>query len=279
MPTEQVFTPNTLESALALLDKYGPELLVIAGGTTAMPAVKQGLSWPRYAMTLNRVGLGGVRAVNEHFEIGATTNLTSVAQIAELPVLAQAAHKIGGWAIRNMATLAGNLFVPPPAGDAAVAMLALDGQVVLRSSRAERCVPLDGFFTGLMQTLLHPDELVTGLIVDRPKGRSTFLKLARREANSPAVVSVAAQVSQDAQGKVTDARIALGAAGDYPFRAKIAEAALTGRPLDEAAIDAAAQAAVQEANPFDDALASAWYRRKMVGVYVKRALNSLAGVE
>jgi CO/xanthine dehydrogenase FAD-binding subunit len=276
MATERIFSPDSLDAALDLLNEYGYEMLVIAGGTTAMPAVNQGLSYPRVAMTLHRLKLNQVRAVNSHFEIGATTTLTRIAQLAEVPILAQAARSIGGWTIRNMATLAGNLFVPPPAGDAATALLALDAEVMLRSKKGDRRVPLAQLYTGLMQTVLTPGELVTQLNVPSPRGKTAFCKFGRRHANSPAVVTVAAKLIQDARGHVTEARIALGAAGDYPLRAKQAEAALVGRTLDSKSIADAAELAKQDAQPFSDALASEWYRRKMVGVYVTRALEEIA---
>ncbi len=228
-------------------------------------------------MTLHRLKLNEVRAVNGLLEIGATTTLTRVTQINDVPLLAEAARSIGGWAIRNLATVAGNLFVPPPAGDAATALLALDAQVVAAHKGGERRVPLDQFFTGMMQTVLAPNELVTRLDVPRPRGKTAFIKFGRRHANSPAVVTVAAQVVRDEHGVCNFARIALGAAGDYPLRAKRAEAELLGRRLDDKAIADAAELAKQEAKPFSDALASEWYRRKMVGVFVKRALEVIAG--
>src|SRR5262249_11913105 len=103
------------------------------------------------------------------------------------------------------------------------------------------------------------------------------LRYGRRQANTPAVVAVAARVVIGADGAVTDARLALGAAGPHPLRARQAEAALIGRPLDQDSIIAAAQAAQAECDPPTDALASGWYRKKMVGVFVKRALESLTG--
>lgn len=276
MATEKIFSPDSLDAALELLNEYGYELLVIAGGTMAMPAVNQGLSYPRVAMTLHRLKLNDVRAVNNHFEIGATTTLTRVAQFADIPLLAQAARSIGGWSIRNMATLAGNLFVPPPAGDAATALLALDAQVMLGHKGGVRRIPLADLYTGLMQTVLAPNELVTRLDVPRPRGKTAFFKFGRRHANSPAVVTVAARLVQDGGGQVTEARLALGAAGDHPLRAKQAETALVGRKLDPKSIADAAELAKQDAQPFADSLASEWYRRKMVGVYVTRALEEIA---
>jgi carbon-monoxide dehydrogenase medium subunit len=218
--------------------------------------------------------LNEARAANNHFEIGATTTLTRVAQM-DVPLLSQAAKSVGSWSVRNMATLAGNLFAPPPAGDAATALLALDAEALCVRKNRERRIPLDQFFTGLMQTILAPNELVTKIIVPKPRGKTAYLKFGRRHANTPAVVTVAVQVMQDGKGVCTDARVALGAAADFPMRAKKAEAALKGRALDAKSIADASALAMEEAKPFTDALATEWYRRKMVGVFVRRALEGL----
>lgn len=178
-----------------------------------------------------------------------------------------------------MATLAGNLFVPPPAGDAATAMLALDAQVAAAHKGGERCIPLDEFFTGMVQNVLKPNELVTHIDLPRPSGKTAYLKFGRRKLNAPAIVTAAVRVVTREDGVCTEARIALGAAADYPFRAKQAEATLVGRKLEARSIADAAEFAQQEARPFNDALASEWYRRKMVGVFVKRALEKASGVE
>jgi CO/xanthine dehydrogenase FAD-binding subunit len=225
-------------------------------------------------LSLQRAGLSGVQ-VNGQIEIGATTNLSLVADLVELPLLANATRDIGSWAIRNMATLGGNLFAPPPSGDAAVALLALDAQVVAQSKKGTRRISLDSFYTGLLQTSLRPNELVTQIVVPKGRGKTAWVKYARREANAPAVVSVAARIVTDPEGVVTEARLALGSANDFPMRAKMAEAELVGRGLNAESIADAANAAMSEATPFDDALASAWYRKKMVGVYVRRVLESI----
>jgi CO/xanthine dehydrogenase FAD-binding subunit len=229
-------------------------------------------------MSLHGAKLNVVRAVNGHVEIGAMATLTRVTQISELPMLAEAARHVGGWAIRNMATLAGNLFVPPPAGDAAVALLALDAQVIAAAKSGVRSIPLDQFFTGLMQTALGPGELVTRLDVPRPRGKCAFLKLGRKQANTPAIITVAVQVTQNDKRVCSDARIALGAAADHPVRARRAEAALLGQPLEAKSVAEAAALAMQDALPFSDALASDWYRRKMVGAFVRRALEMVGGL-
>jgi CO/xanthine dehydrogenase FAD-binding subunit len=274
MSIEKFFAPESVEGALDVLQQYGSDALILAGGTMVMPLINEALTSPRAVLSLQRAGLNSVN-VNGQIEIGATTNLTRVSQLNELPLLATATRGIGSWAIRNMATLGGNIFAPPPSGDAAVALLALDAQVVASSKSGERKIALDSFYSGLLQTNLRPNELVTRIVVPKPRGKTAWIKFARREANAPSVVAVAARIVTDPEGIITDARIALGGANDFPMRAKQAEAELVGRGLDAESIAAAANAAMNEANPFSDALASAWYRRKMVGVYVRRTLENI----
>lgn len=274
MPIEKFFAPETIDGALDILNQYGSDALILAGGTMVMPLINEALTSPRVVLSLQRAGLNTVRA-NGQFEIGATTNLTRVSQLNELPLLANATRDIGSWAIRNMATLGGNIFAPPPSGDAAVALLALDAQVVAQSKNGERKLALDSFYTSLMQTILRPNELVTRIVIPKPRGKTAWLKYARRERNAPSVVSVAARIVTDPEGVITDARIALGGANDFPMRAKKAEAELVGRGLNKESIADAANAAMNEAKPFSDALASEWYRKKMVGVFVKRVLEGI----
>ena len=270
MTAKIYYQPRSLAEALDLLAQHGPGLLVIAGGTLAMPLVNKGVSLPEVAMGLRRAGLDRITTGDHAAGIGSMVTLTQVAQ-ANLPLLSEAAQHIGGWAIRNMGTVGGNLFAPPPAGDLAAALLALDAQIVLASKRGQRVMPLAGFFTGFMMTALDPDELVVEFRVPWAGGNPAFLKHGRLHSNTPAVVTVAAQVVRS-NGAVKDARIALNAVGPHPMRARKAEAALIGSKGDEAAIAAAADAAMQECEPFTDPIASEWYRRKMTGVFVKRAL-------
>lgn len=274
MPIEKFFAPETLDGALDVLNQYGSDALILAGGTMVMPLINEALTSPRVVLSLQRAGLNSIH-VNGQIEIGATTNLARVSQMTELPLLATATRQIGSWAIRNMATLGGNIFAPPPSGDAAVALLALDAQLMIQSQRGERRLPLDAFYTGLLQTNLRPNELVTHIVVPKSRGKIAWLKYSRREKNAPSVVAVATRLVTDPEGIITEARIALGGANDFPIRVRNAEAELVGRGLNAESIAAAANAAMNEAKPFTDALASDWYRKKMVGVYVKRALEGI----
>lgn len=274
MPIDKFFAPESVAGALDVLNEYGFDALILAGGTMVMPLLNEALTSPRVVLSLQNAGLDRVN-VNGQIEIGAMTKLTRVAQMSQLPLLAVATREIGSWAIRNMATLGGNLFAPPPAGDAVVAQLALDALIVAQGRDGERRIALDSFYGGLLQTALKPNELVTRIVVPPLRGKTAWLKYGRREANSPAVVSVAARLVTDPEGVISEARIALGGANDFPMRAKSAEAALTGRGLTAESIADAANAAMTEAKPFSDALASEWYRKKMVGVYVRRALEGI----
>ena len=174
-----------------------------------------------------------------------------------------------------MGTVGGNLFTPPPGGDVATALLALDARVVATRPAGSRLLPLADLWTGFMTTALAGDELVTSIVVPIAAGRTAFVKFGRKTANTPSVVTVAVHATMDGD-TVSAARIALGAAGPHPLRMTRAEAAITGTRLDEAAIVAAAGAATDDCDPITDAVASDWYRRRMVGVFVRRALTELA---
>jgi CO/xanthine dehydrogenase FAD-binding subunit len=269
------FLPGSVPEALALLGVHGPELLVMAGGTVAMPLINDGISLPTQVMGLRRAGLDRMEAAGGELRIGATTTLTRLLEQGHSPMLREAARRTAGWSIRNMGTVGGNLFAPPPGGDVATALLALDSRVVLAGPRGTREVALADFWTGFMTTSMAADELATAIAVPLDEGASAFVKFGRKASNTPAVVTVAAHVVRDGS-KVTRARIALGAAGPHPMRALVAESIVTGALHDEKTIAEAAEAAAAESEPFTDGIASEWYRRRMVGLFVQRALTEIA---
>jgi CO/xanthine dehydrogenase FAD-binding subunit len=190
-------------------------------------------------------------------------------------MLREAAASTASWSIRNMGTVGGNLFTPPPGGDVAVALLALDATVTLAGPRGERVLPLTDFFTGFLANALAADELLVDVQVPIPSEPTVYMKFGRKHANTPAVVTVAVRLTWD-EGRVADARIALGAVGPHPIRARQAERLLVGTNLEPDAIAAAADAAAEGSEPFTDGIATDWYRRRMVGLFVGRALEQLA---
>jgi CO/xanthine dehydrogenase FAD-binding subunit len=275
LTVKNYFLPHSASEAAGLLAEYGPAILLISGGTIAMPLINEGISMPEYVLGLRQAGLNTLHRSNGSLAIGATTTLSQMQAQRDIPMLAAAAHNVGGWAVRNMGTAGGNLFAPPPAGDFATALLALDARVKLVSKTGARSLPLVDFYTGFMLTALQPGELVVEIEAPLPLGKTSYIKYGRRHANTPAVVTVAAQIWLEGY-RVQQARIALNAAGPYPLRATQAEKALVGAALNAASIAAAADAAALECQPFTDAVASEWYRRKMVAVYVRRALEQIA---
>jgi CO/xanthine dehydrogenase FAD-binding subunit len=229
-------------------------------------------------MGLRQAGLNYVNRANGTIAIGAATALSQLLKLEAGPMLRDAARNTAAWSIRNMGTVGGNIFAPPPAGDVAVALLALDARVKLVGANGVRVLPLAEFYTGFMTNDLQPDELLAEIQVPVPAGKTVYLKYGRKHANTPSIVTVAAHIVRSGK-KVKQAQIGLNGVGPHPLRARKAEAALVGSSLDAEAIAGAAAAASKECEPFTDAIASEWYRRRMVGVYVSRALSQLAGEE
>jgi CO/xanthine dehydrogenase FAD-binding subunit len=267
--------PQSLEEAVGLLAEYEGDLLMMGGGTLAMPLINHGITAPETVMGLRQAGLDYVRHDNGALAIGATTTLSEMRENQAIPMLQEAAANTAAWTIRNMATVGGNLFAPPPAGDFAVALLALDAQLKLVGPAGQRLVPLADFYTGFLSNVMKPNELLAEVVVPLPQGKTAYAKFGRKQANTPAVVTVAAHLVFES-GRVHEARLALNAVGPHPMRAETAESILKGSPLNEAKIDAAAKAAAKASRPESDALASAWYRRKMVNVQVNRVLTRIA---
>lgn len=275
MTIREYLVPESLPAAIGLLERHGPELLVMAGGTVVMPLINEGKALPERVMSLRRAGVHGIEERGDDLAIGAATTLTQLLAQDRVALLRDGSRNTASWSIRNLATVGGNLFTSPRGGDVAVALLALDARVRLAGPRGDRELPLADFYTGLGRTACAPDELLVEILVPSAERETAYLKFGRKQANTPAVVTVAIALERR-DGVVTNARICLGAAGPHPIRAASAEAAIVGSALEPAAVQEAAAAAAQECRPLTDAVASEWYRRRMVEVFVKRGLEQLA---
>ena len=274
MAVEAYYRPTSLDEALDLTAEHESALEVISGGTITMPAVNEGHTFPSHVLDLRPLGLDYVRTEGDTLRLGATTTLTDVIDRSDVPLLRQAARHTGGWAVRNMGTVGGNLFAPPPLGDFAVALLALDAEVEIRSRDERRRVPLSEFYRGEGRAI-DPDELVTEIRVPAPEGETAYLKYTRNQEPAPPIVTVAVRVAVQG-GVVDEARIAANGADTHPVRMREAERVIEDAALDDDAIERAADAAVESADPPRDAVASEWYRRKMVGQYVSKALGEIS---
>jgi len=224
-------------------------------------------------VSLRHAGLGGLEVNGGRAVVGAAVTLARLGRDERLTVLRPVVESIASPTIRNLATVAGNLFVRQPYGDLAVALLALDAEVSVEGSAGKASRPV----AAVLEDGVAPRQLVTAVAFDVPDpGRWFYTKAMRRRQNSASIVTVAAVVLVE-DGQVASARIALGGAGARPVRAVSAEAALTGRPFDRPHVEQAAHAALDDASPFDDAYASAWYGRRVLPVHVRRALLGEGG--
>jgi carbon-monoxide dehydrogenase medium subunit len=265
---------------LLLLRKVGKRGRIVAGATDI---VTQADRSTRFLIDITRLGLNFVRGGNRECVIGATTTM---AELEHSPViralaggiLAKAAATCGSIQNRNMATVGGNLANASPAADTASVLLALDVQVVLASSRRERKIALAEFYSGPHQNTLNGDMLTEIVIPALPSGGRlgwSFQKLGRTETDI-SLVNVAAGLQADARGRIKWARLALGAVGPTPLRARNAKELLLGNALNEDLLTRVSEAVMKEISPISDSRASAEYRREMSAVLARRALRECA---
>ena len=225
-------------------------------------------------MGLRRAGMDNV-TMNGASVIGAAATMTQMETQTRYPILQEAAHSVGGWAVRNMATVGGNLFNQPPFGDFCVALLALDTKLKIQSADSERMVDLNEFMTnGRVTGGRRADRRIT---CPQSKRIDRFRKFGRRQANTATIVTVAAQINV-VDRVVNGARIALGGAEQVAIRSYAAEAVLNNAPISQEIVAEAAAAAAKASNPITDAVASEWYRRQMIEVQLKQTLSEMLGV-
>lgn len=275
--------PETLEEALALLADDPDDTLVMAGGTALVILMKQGLIRPARVIGLRRIAeLREIGATDAGLALGALATHGALARAqavrAHSAALAATFAAVATVRIREQATLGGNLAHADPAQDPPVTLLALDGVAVTRSKTGSRRIPLDALFVDVFETALEPDELLLRVEVPPlPAGaRVTYQKFLPGTLDDYATVSVAAAINAGPGGTCTHARIALGAAGPIPLRARDAERSLVGQRLDDAAIREAAALAAAATDPIDDLRGSAEYKRAMAAVWTERALRAVA---
>ncbi|MEA2660894.1 MAG: aerobic carbon-monoxide dehydrogenase medium subunit [Chloroflexota bacterium] len=274
--------PETLAEAVALLATDVDDTHVLAGGTSLVILMKQDLVRPARVIGLRR--LVELRAIDggDGLRIGALATHGALARSAAVrahaPALARTFAAVATVRIREQATVGGNLAHADPAQDPPVTLLALDGRAVAASAAGTRTIPLDELFVDVFETSLRADELLVRIeLPPLPGGaRATYKKFLPSTLDDYATVSVAVVVAVDGGGRCTHARIALGGAAPVPLRAREAERALLGRPLDDAAIREAAERAAAATDPIDDLRGSAEYKRAMARVWTERALREVA---
>jgi carbon-monoxide dehydrogenase medium subunit len=277
----ELVTATDSRHAVALLAEHGPSAKLLAGGTDLLVDLKFASSVPSVIVDISRaVDLKGIAITEQGLSIGALATHTEIMRspiIRELcPVLAEAVHTIGAVQTRNLGTLGGNLVTAVPSMDSGPALVALEALVTVAGPDGRRQMPITEFFTGPRKTVLEPNDLLVEVVVPkRSLGKpSAFLKFGLRKGQALALVNVAASLRVDRDRNVfVEPRIALGAVAPTVIRAPRAETYLDGRAVTAEAMAEAGQIAAGEAKPISDFRASADYRRELVAVLTRRALE------
>jgi len=274
----EYLTPKTLEEALTLLDKYGDECKVIAGGQSLLILMKQGLVAPEYLIDIKGITeLNYIKSdAKEGLRIGALTPHRAIEKSPVVrngfAVLAEMENRLASIQTRNWGTIGGNLCHGDPAGDPAPVLIALNANLKMASLKGERTTAIEDFFLDYFETALEPGELLTEIQVPvvPPRTGTVYIKFNVIESDL-ATVGVAVSITLgSSEGICQDVRIALGAAASTPVRAKQAEAVLRGKKITDNLLREAGQIASTEAEPISDIYASEEYRRELVKVLVKR---------
>jgi carbon-monoxide dehydrogenase medium subunit len=271
--------PGTLDEAIGLLSRYGPQAKLLSGGMSLLPALKLRLG--SFAHLVDIGGIPGLESIKEEggvLHIGAGTRQCTLERSGlvrtRCPILADAIPLIADPLVRNRGTIGGNLANGDPANDEPAIAIALGAELVARGPAGERGIPASRFYKDFFTTDLKGDEILTEIRIPLPPARSggAYVKL-KRKTGDYAVVGVAVQITLDRQGAVAGAVLALTNAGPTPLEAAAAATFLRNKPLDEKIIAEAAAIAAEAASPSADRRGSVEYKRDMARVLAGRALR------
>jgi len=272
-------TPGTLKEALDLLGQHKDDAKLLAGGHSLLPAMKLRLARPAHLVDLRRLpGLTGIREEGGSLVIGAMTTHYAVESSpvvkSKCAVLAQTAAMIGDPMVRNLGTIGGSLAHADPAADYPATIVALGAEMVAEGPKGKRTIKADDFFKGLLTTALAGDEILTEVRVPvlAATTGAAYLKFPH-PASRFAVVGVAAVLTMDG-AKVGKAGIGITGAGTKAVRAKGVEAGIVGKSLDAATIQAAAEKAPDGVDVQADLQGSVEYKKHLLKVFAKRAIEA-----
>ncbi len=280
--TYEYHEPKSVAEVLDLLARHGDDAHVVAGATAFTLLWRQGLLRPGHVIGLRGIAaLGGITASGGGLVIGATVTHRTVERSKDVasycPAITRTFASVATVRVRNQATIGGNLAHADPAQDPPPMLIALGAEVVAASKAGERAIPVEDVFVDVFTTSLRPGEIITAVRFPPLAAgtRATYLKFLPQTADDYATVSVAAAMRLASDGSVADVRVALGAAGPTPRRARSVEDALRGARPDPKRIADAAALVDGDIEPFDDVRGSAAYKREMARLWTERALTSL----
>lgn len=279
----EYFDAQTLEEVSDLLVRYNSEAALLAGGSDLIVKLKESIVQKKYLVNLK--GVSGLDQIilnqrEKNLTIGALVTHTAIAQSKIIqqyfPSLGEASSIVGGRQTRNIGTIGGNICNSSPSAETITALMTFGAQVKIYSPGGEEHkIPLEDFVIGPSQNALLVGEILKEIEVPLPpkNSGSAYIKLGRRRSMEIAIVNVAVNVVTECNS-FKDVKIALGAVGPTPIRAKKAEIILKGKMIESHIISKAAAAARTECHPITDVRASAEYRSEMVEVMVKQAITS-----
>jgi carbon-monoxide dehydrogenase medium subunit len=268
--------PTSVAEAISLLEKYGDEAKLLAGGHSLLPAMKLRLAAPEVIIDINKISeLRGV-VINGNINIGSLTTWATIEHHAGLKqscaILPEAVAQIGDIQVRNRGTVGGSIAHADPAADFPAVVLALDAQIHAQGPGGTRTIAAGDFFTDMLSTSLEPNELITAIVANKLGAGegAAYVKFAH-PASRYAIVGAAAYVKLSG-GNVTACRLAITGAGPVAVRQTDTEQAMLNTDGSADAIAGAADHAGTTMDILGDIHASEDYRRAMVKVYAKRAL-------
>jgi aerobic carbon-monoxide dehydrogenase medium subunit len=274
--------PATVEEAVGLLAEYGPDAKVLAGGQSLIPLLALRLSHPEHLVDIGRIDeLNSMADGPNGFTVGAGIRQADVEVSAatgrSAPLVAAALPHIGHRAIRNRGTICGSLAHADPAAELPAVALAVDAELVVRSSRQDRTVPAARFFLGYLSSALDETELLTAV---RFPPWSTSMGWSVREVSRRhgdyALVGLVAVVGLGESGRIERAVLSFFGAGATPVRMPEAERLLIGEHPDPSAFAEAAEVVTKAIDAPADNHATAAYRAHVAGVLTRRCLAEAA---
>ena len=281
MPDIEILQPTSVDQAVSALRERGDEAKVIAGGTAVVLMLKNRLIAPSALISLGR--LSGMDAIQ--FDAASGLRLGALATIRQaetssvvrqhFPVLAETFGKVANVRVRNAATVGGNLTEADYASDPPCVLLALRARAVVQGPSGRREIPLTGFFRDFYETALAPDEILTEVAVpaESASAKQAYLKYVTRSSEDRPCIGACAWVDQAEDGACRELRVTLGAVAGTPQEFPTAESWATGQRLSPELINSIAEHYAENIDPLSDMRGSAWYRRQMASVFVRRAIE------
>ena len=271
--------PGSVSDAIGLLERFGDEAKVLAGGHSLLPMMKMRFAAPSHLVDLGKIAeLRGIREDRGTLVIGAMTTENDVIWSKVIqekcPLLVEGARQISDPQVRYKGTLGGDISHGDPANDHPALMLALGASFVLKGPSGERTVPADGFFLGLYETALKPGEILTSIRIPVPAAGTGYCYAKLKRKTGDFATAAAAVLLRMKGDTVQDVSIALTNVAPTALKAKLSESALRGKALGDATMKDAANLAMGICDPVGDQRGDAEYKTAMAGEMVQKALRT-----